>query len=79
MVEAVEKFLLHEYKKAYKIFCPLGFWEWNKVLEPDAGPLFDDSSYAIHLWNEMWRDAGQDKNEKYVHNCLYEQLKSRYL
>lgn len=80
MAEAVEKYSLEKYKKPHQVFCPLGFWEWRKVLEPEAETsLLDESSHAIHLWNEMWRDAGQDKNMQYAQNCLYEQLKSRYL
>jgi len=79
MAEAVKKYSLEKYKKPHQVFCPLGFWEWNKVLEPKVGALFDESSYAIHLWNEMWRDAGQDKNLQYADNCVYGQLKSRYL
>lgn len=78
MTEAVGKFSLEQYKKPYWFFSPLDFKEWRRVLEPDAEELIRDDSYAIHLWNEMWRKAGQDKNAKYDPNCLYEQLKTRY-
>lgn len=78
MGEAVRKFSLERYGKPFQVFCPLGYSEWRKVLEPDASAL-DERSYAIHLWNEMWRAAGQDKNARYPETCLYEQLKSRYL
>ena len=79
MGEAVGRFSLEEYKKPHRVFCPVVYSEWRKVLEPDVEALFDDSSHAIHLWNEMWRAAGQDKNAQYDANCLYEQLKRRYL
>jgi len=49
------------------------------VLEPDVETVLDESTYAIHLWNEMWRAAGQDKNARYHENCLYGQLKRKYL
>ena len=78
VAEVVEAFGLERFKKAHHVFCPLGYSEWRKVLEPNA-PLLDDGSYAIHLWNEMWREAGQDKNADYDPLCLYEQLKRRYL
>jgi mannosyltransferase OCH1-like enzyme len=79
MGEAVSRFLLEEYKKPYQVFCPLGFSEWRRVLEPDFDPVFDETTYAIHLWNEMWRAAGQDKNQQYHSGCLYERLKRKYL
>ncbi len=53
--------------------------KWRKVLEPDVETVLDERTYAIHLWNEMWRAAGQDKNARYHENCLYGQLKRRYL
>ena len=77
MSEAVKRFSLENYVKPHQAFSPLGFMEWHRVLEPDADGLVDDS-YAIHLWNEMWRVNGQDKNASYDRNCLYERLKTRY-
>ncbi len=79
MGDAVRKFSLEEYKKPHHIFCPLGYWEWQQVLIPGAPTNIDDDCHAVHLWNEKWRAAGQDKNGQYPENCLYEQLKRRYL
>jgi len=77
MAETVEKFCLNRFKQTTAVFCPLSWSEWHRVLEP--GVVLNGSSYAIHLWNEKWRAAGQDKNADYPENCLYEQLKRRYL
>ena len=79
MSEAVRRFSLEECKKPHHVFCPIGYSDWHKVLEPDAEAPLDETSYAIHLWNEMWRASSQDKNAQYHSNCLYEQLKRRYL
>jgi mannosyltransferase OCH1-like enzyme len=79
MTEAVGRFSLEGFKKPYRLFCPLNYKEWRRVLEPDAEGLVHEDTYAIHLWNEMWRAAGQDKNARYDRNCLYERLKARYL
>jgi mannosyltransferase OCH1-like enzyme len=79
MTEAVTKFSLEHYIKHYEVFCPLGFSEWRRVLEPEGEELIHEDSHAIHLWNEMWRAAGQDKNATYDQNSLYERLKTRYL
>jgi mannosyltransferase OCH1-like enzyme len=79
MTEAVKKFSLEYYRKPYWFFCPLGFREWRRVLELDGERLVHEDTYAIHLWNEMWRVSGQDKNATYEKGCLYEQLKMKYL
>jgi hypothetical protein len=34
---------------------------------------------TIHLWNEVWRNSGIDKNRTYAPSCLYEKLKRQYL
>lgn len=35
-------------------------------------------SYAVHLWNEMWRRQDLDKNGGFHPSAIYEQLKRRY-
>ena len=79
MARAVRKFSLEEYKKGSRVFSPVNYEEWQTVLQPDAGLSLDDHTVAIHLWNEMWRLAGQDKNAQYHEGCLYEKLKRTYL
>lgn len=79
MAEAVNKFALEKYLVPHGVFCPLGYQDWHGVLEPETAVALDASCYAIHLWNEKWRAASQDKNARYPGNCLYEQLKRRYL
>lgn len=79
MAEVVRKFSLEGYRQPYHVFCPLGFFDWRKVLQADSNGLLDSSSHAIHLWNEKWREANQDKNARYPANSLYEQLKRKYL
>ena len=79
MGEAVRKYSLEKYQKAPQVFCPLGYLEWGRVLEPYAEIVPGETTCAIHLWNEMWRVAGQDKNAQYEQGCFYEQLKRKYL
>jgi mannosyltransferase OCH1-like enzyme len=78
MATAVREFRLERYKQPAEVFCPIGYADWHKVLEPAADLRLDDS-YAIHLWNERWRAAGQDKNATYPAECLYERWKGDYL
>jgi mannosyltransferase OCH1-like enzyme len=77
--EAVRKHSLQQYMKPHYVFCPIGYLEWHKVLESDGEVVLDEGNCAIHLWNEMWRVAGQDKDQQYHRNCLFEQLKGTYL
>ena len=78
VAEVVDKYSLHRYVKPHHIFCPIAYLDWRDVLRPESRELLYETSYAVHLWNEMWRAAGQDKNAAYDPNCLYEQLKRQY-
>ncbi|HSS22497.1 MAG TPA: glycosyltransferase [Pyrinomonadaceae bacterium] len=77
MGEAVNRSSLNRYVKPYYTFCPFAHYEWRKMLEPNP-PTVRAETYAIHLWNEKWREVGQDKNGEYPPGCLYERLKKRY-
>lgn len=76
---AIDACGLNDYVQRPEVFCPVYFTDWQRILEPDAGLAFDGRTYAVHLWNELWRRAGQDKDCAYPSDCLYEQLKQRYL
>lgn len=79
MSKAVKKLGLERYKTTYRTFCPIDYEQWRTLLQPGLDVLFDERTSAIHLWNEMWRLAGQDKNAPYPPTCLYEKLKRNYL
>jgi mannosyltransferase OCH1-like enzyme len=76
---AVKEFGLEKYKRNYRTFCPIGYKDWELVLDPDFDVKLDDDTYGVHLWNEMWRRADRDKNARYHRDCLYERLKTKYL
>ncbi|MEO8192505.1 MAG: glycosyltransferase [Gemmatimonadales bacterium] len=78
MEEAVEKFSMQRYVRDWKTFCPIGFRAWRVLMNPDVDEP-ESSTYAIHLWHEMWRAAKQDKNTHYHPASLYERLRRRYL
>ena len=77
--EAVNRFGLSYYVQPAETFCPWGFLDWERVLDPNDVPTPGNTTYAVHLWNEMWRRSGRDKDASYEQGCLYEQLRSRYL
>jgi Alpha 1,4-glycosyltransferase conserved region len=79
ITRAVEQCSLERYVQPPEVFCPIDFPDWHKLLEPADGLSFDGRTYAVHLWNEMWRRAGTDKDQPWDAECLYEQWKRRYL
>jgi Alpha 1,4-glycosyltransferase conserved region/Glycosyltransferase sugar-binding region containing DXD motif len=79
ITRAVEHFALQPYVLPPETFCPVPYREWDRVLEPISLGESSIQPYAIHLWNEMWRRAGRDKDGRYDDRCVYEQLKQQYL
>jgi mannosyltransferase OCH1-like enzyme len=79
MQQAVKKFALELYQQRAQVFCPVDYEKWRVSLQPGFANAFDAETYAVHLWNEMWRKAGQQKDADYPATCLYEQLKQAYL
>jgi hypothetical protein len=71
---AVERFSLQDEVQPPAVFCPLPYTDWERLLDTEA-PVLPDEAAAVHLWNEMWRRAGRDKDARYDPRCLYEQLK----
>jgi hypothetical protein len=78
IAKSIKQHLLEHFVMRPRIFCPFGYTEWDEVLDPDKHWDLDDA-YAVHLWNEMWRRNGRDKNQSYHRDCLYERLKRQYL
>src|SRR5262249_43464249 len=79
MARAVTTAGLERFKKGYQVFCPFAWNEWRKAIESGESTAFDPSTRAVHLWNEMWRREGMDKNARYDPASLYERLKGEYL
>jgi Glycosyltransferase sugar-binding region containing DXD motif len=79
VADGIKQLSLERYVQASDAFCPLGWYEWDQVLDPMALVSLETPSLAIHLWNEMWRRHGKDKSAVYHLDCLYERLKARYL
>lgn len=76
--EAIHAVHLESYLQSAVVFCPVHYLAWERVLDADVSWTFGQATHAVHLWNEMWRRTGRDKNRRYHPNCLYEQLKCRY-
>jgi len=50
------------------------------LLKPSSmkGRRIEEGSYAVHLWNEVWRQNGLNKNDQFNADCLFERLKTKY-
>lgn len=80
MHATIKRLQLTKYVLPVIAFCPIHYEHWSSVLNPAVELNFeDDRIYAVHLWNEMWRRAGRDKDASYPPQCIYEPLKRRYL
>lgn len=55
-------------------FCPVNWFQ------AEHDPVISEipnltNSYSVHLWHEMWRRKGLDKDATYSKDCLFERLK----
>lgn len=64
------------YSLPVDVFCPVNWFDAQKIV---IGDMSIPDSYAVHLWNEIWRRKSINKNEIYVPECLYERLKNAVL
>lgn len=75
--EVVESLGMQPFVRPPEVFCPLPYPRWESLLEA-AAPTLPAATAAVHLWNEMWRRNGKEKDAQYDPACLYERLKERY-
>lgn len=79
VADGVKRFSLESFVQPYEAFCPVGWYECERTLDPTPSISFDARTYAIHLWNEVWKRNDRDKNAQYDPHCIYERLKAKYL
>jgi len=72
---AVKHFSLPSYPPS--AFNPIPYRDWTTLIEGSA-PKIPEDAFAVHLWHEKWRRAGEHGDATYPFDCLYEQLKKRY-
>ena len=78
MHEAVQRFGLQTSVLPPRTFYPVSCHQWYEVFFPNHWKEFDERTYAVHLWHQMWRENKLDKDELYAPRCLYERLKAMY-
>jgi hypothetical protein len=77
--QTIAHFGLERYRQPAQTFCPIPFYEWKRLIDPAETWHFDESTWTVHLWNEMWRRNGLDRDRDFPPTCLYEQLKISYI
>jgi len=82
---AVSKFGLNRYVHPYTIFNPINWWHRDDFIREDIRTQIRvrwklrNRPYSLHLWHEMWRRDGKDKNQTFAKRSLFERLKKKYL
>jgi Glycosyltransferase sugar-binding region containing DXD motif len=79
MEKCITVYGLEAYVQDIEVFCPLGPWQWQRLLEPGADVGITGRSYSIHLCQDMWRRAHVNKDQTFHPDCFYERLKRRLL
>ena len=67
-------------------FCPIPYLFWKFFIDDNITPGETDKikkltndSYAIHLYNDMWRRNNINKNDSFAPGSIFEKLKRIYL
>jgi len=69
---------LLRYVKPPSVFTGIAPWDIpNAFIDPYVN-LDLSQAHAVHMWQSRWTTTGQDKDEKYHPNSLYERLKQKY-
>jgi hypothetical protein len=65
--------------KSADVFCPIDPARFFEATVPRNSHTFPPATHGVHLWNELWRRVGLDKDETYAPKSLYEHFKKAYL
>jgi hypothetical protein len=77
--DAVRRSGLERHVRPAIAFNPVPYYQWPLLLSNDASNLFGRASYSVHLWHELWRRTGVNKDASFSPESCYEQLKRKYL
>ncbi|MCD7930759.1 MAG: hypothetical protein LUH15_04995 [Tannerellaceae bacterium] len=59
-------------------FCPVPFYHIDQLID-NSTYVLPETSYALHLWHNMWKTQQINKDAEFPENSLYEKLKSKYI
>jgi hypothetical protein len=76
--EAVTRFSLNAYQVPVAVFNPINWFQFRAIVEPGFELSRIADSYAVHLWNQMWKSENLDPEADPPSNSLYAILRGRY-
>jgi hypothetical protein len=79
LTRCIDQLGLHRYIVPPDVYCPIDWWNWKQYVDGSLRLESLQGAMGLHLWNEMWRREGVDKAQAFPANCVYEELKRRYL
>jgi len=79
VAEVITSFSLEAFLHPPEVFCPVSCHDWETLVAPATISRLADASHSIHLWNEMWRYHGRDKDESYPSDSPYGRFQDLYL
>lgn len=68
---------MDQYIQQPDCFCPVPFYRIDQLIR-DSTSVLNETTYALHLWHNMWKTLRIDKDARFPENSLYEILKSKY-
>ena len=78
----VSEFGLNQYAMDYAVFCPIPYYSYQDYLfsggMQEKAELLAEA-HGLHLWNEMWRLGGIDKNGEFPKSSIFGAMQLKYL
>ena len=79
MADVIPRFSLSQYVVPPETFCPVPWFQFHAFLTPRGLPELPETTFAVHLWNTMWRRQQCDTNAAYHPLSAYEGWKLKFL
>ena len=76
--DAVRRFRLEKHLVSVEAFNPVHYFSASDLVAPDFMEARIESSFAVHLWSQMWSALGMNSNITPPPNSLYGILRARY-
>ncbi|MBN2440166.1 MAG: hypothetical protein JXJ04_02435 [Spirochaetales bacterium] len=76
--KVIDLYDLKRFVREPEVFCPINWWEINKLVLPNEDFQITGNMYGIHCFNVRWGEDGLSKNSTYDECSVFEQLKAYY-
>jgi hypothetical protein len=76
--DAINRFDLGVHRVPVEAFSPIDYFEYQTLIAPRFCASRMAQSYAVHLWNQMWKDRNREPGAEACADSLYGRLKRQY-